>query len=155
MAGEKALKVAKKELKSTLRTMEKERNRHHTNWQNMRINKNNLERGLSFKAKELKDLKETLAEGKKKYTSLKKEKENIATKLKKMEAQAGEVDAHLQKKQIDYEEKVAMEQYKKESKKKEEERKKEDNKGRLHDLNSCIQGGGRFHLPDSSLDVST
>ena len=124
--------------------MEKERNRHHTNWQNMRINKNNLERGLSFKAKELKDLKETLAEGKKKYASLKKEKENIATKLKKMEAEAGGVDAHLRKRQIDFQQKVAVEQYKRKEKKKEEEGKKKDKEGCLHDLNSCIQGGSRF-----------
>ena len=75
MAGEKALKVARKELKSSrskLRIMEKERDRHHTNYQNMRINKNNLEREKSARAKELKNLKEALAEAKKKYTALEK-----------------------------------------------------------------------------------
>ena len=124
--------------------MEKERNRHHTNWQNMRINKNNLKRERSSKAKDLKDLKEALTEGKKKYAALEKEKENIATKLKKMEAEAGGVGAHLWKRQIDFEQKVAVEQYKKEEKKEDEERKKKDKEGCLHDLNSCIQGGSRF-----------
>ena len=69
MAGEKALKGARKELKSSrskLRTMEKERDRHHTNYQNMRINKNNVEREKSAKAKELKNLKEGLVDLKKK-----------------------------------------------------------------------------------------
>ena len=157
MAGEKALKVARKELKSSrskLRIMEKERDRHHTNYQNMRINKNNLEREKSARAKELKNLKEALAEAKKKYAALEKEKENIVTKLKKMEAEAREVDAHLWKRQIDFEQKVAVEQYKKKEKKEKEERKKKEKEDRFHKLSSCIQGDGCFHFPDSSSDVS-
>ena len=68
----------------------------------MRINKNLIKREKSAKAKELKDLKEALTYGKKKCAAVEKEKEDIATKLKKMEAQADEVDTHLQKKQTNY-----------------------------------------------------
>ena len=102
VAGEKTLKGARKELKSTrskLHTMEKERDRLHTNYQTMWISKNNVEREKSAKAKELKNLKDLLADYKKRCGAAKKEKEAIAPKLKKMEAQAGKVDAHLREEQ--------------------------------------------------------
>ena len=110
--GAKTLKAAKKDLKSVsgrLKTMTQERDRCKADHATVRLSKNRIETEKNTKCRELREAKAEIAEYKKQVAAVEKEKADLSAKLKKMEDEAGEIDVHYKKKQIDFEQHIAKE----------------------------------------------